>query len=165
MTCWSLVVYLLKCCLKFIHLIFSTLTYPFTNYPLLRGRGKKKNTLCVWGIFSTGLKKKLKNVQFILPKPMFTFLNNFDYFSLSTNSIFQIFLITFKVILCLLMSDIYHLQWILDYTWDWEKSLEKREEKSEYLQYLSFFHTMPSIFWRNTYRKNTPMKWYYCFKR
>lgn len=80
--------------------------------PLVERQGKKKNTLCVWGIFSTGLKKKLKNLQFILPNPMFTFLNTFDYFSLSTHSIFRIFLITFKVILCLLMSDIYHLQWI-----------------------------------------------------
>lgn len=151
MTCWSLVVYLLKCCLKFIHLVFSTLSYPFTNYPLLRGRGKKTHCVCE-EYFPLVLKKQLRNVPFIFPKPMFTFLNTFDYFFLSTHSIFQILLIAFKVFLSLLVLDVYRLQWMLDYTWDdWEKSLEDRDKKSESLQYLSHFQTMPSIFFLKEY--------------
>lgn len=121
---------------------------------LVERQGKKKPSHCVCEeYFPLVLKKQLRNVPFILPKPMFTFLNTFDYFSLSTRSIFQMLLTVFKVILCLLVLDIYHLQWMLDYTWNWDKSLENREEKSESLQYLSHFHTMLSIFLKEYLRE------------
>lgn len=134
---------------------------------LVERQGKKNPNHCVCEeYFPLVLKQQLRNVPFILPKPMFTFLNTFDYFSLSTHSIFQILLIAFIVILCLLVLDIYHLQWMLDYTWGWDKLLENREGKSESLQYLSHFPTIQSFFffWRNMYGKNTLMKLYYCFK-
>lgn len=95
----------------------------------------------MWEMFSTGPEKQLRNVPFILPKPVFTILSTFDYLFLSTNGIYQV--------LPLFLSDSmpacvrYLLQWMWDICdtwgicdtwdiWDWDKSLENREEKLDY---------------------------------
>lgn len=152
MTCWSLVVYLLKHCLSSSTLFFSRPVSPSQIIPCWETGEKKPHCVCE-EYFPLVLKKQLRNVPFILPKTMFTFLNTFDYFSLSTYGIFQILFIAFKVILCLLVLDIYHLQWMLNYSWDWGKSLENREEKSESLQYLSHFCTLTCSVLKNTNKR------------
>lgn len=154
MTCWSLVVYLLKCYLKFICLVFPTLSYPFTNYPSLRSwkerkegkeekEGNNHKTVHVKNIFHCSWEKKQNKTKQLRKVPLIPYKANvylfeyFWFFPLSTqtffflNFFFYILLIAFKVFLCLFVLGVYSSQCILEYAWDWDKSPESREEKSE----------------------------------
>lgn len=112
----------IKMLLKFIFLVFSTLSYSFTNYPVLRGSRKKKLYVCeqYFPMFYLFFQSQHLSVWI------------FFYFSLPTHSIFEIFLISFKVFLCFLVLGIFFFQWMLDYTWYWNKSPGKKR--------ISFYH-------------------------
>lgn len=70
-------------------LVFPTLIYPFTNYPLFR---KKKNVYEKY--FPLILPNLLRNIPFVLPKLMFTFSNRHDFHLKS--DILEVFIYHFR---------------------------------------------------------------------
>lgn len=107
-----------------------------------KGRKQSQDGTCE-EYFSLLLRKKknktkqLRKVPFIPYKANVYLFEYFWFFPLSTqtffflNFFFYILLIAFKVFLCLFVLGVYSSQCILEYAWDWDKSPESREEKSE----------------------------------
>lgn len=154
MTCWSLVVYLLKCYLKFICLVFPTLSYPFTNYPSLRSwkerkegkeekEGNNHKTVHVKNIFHCSWEKKQNKTKQLRKVPLIPYKANvylfeyFWFFPLSTQTLFffYILLIAFKVFLCLFVLGVYSSQSMHEI----ETNHQKAERKNQNLTFFSTF--------------------------